>query len=56
MTLAAIPLFDGIYVAISLVLIVSIIAAAHYLYGIRETLREMQKVQKALASRLGAKV
>ena len=49
----AITLGHAIGVAISLVLLVAIAAAAHYLQQIRDTLREMQKTQKALATRLG---
>lgn len=52
----AVTLGHAIGVAISLVLLVAIAAAAHYLQQIRDTLREMQKTQKALATRLGAKV
>lgn len=52
----AFTLAHAIGVAISLVVIVAIAAAAHYLQQIRDMLREMQKTQKALATRLGAKV
>lgn len=47
---------NAISVAISLVLLVAIAATAHYLQQIRDILREMQKAQKALAARLGARV
>ncbi len=52
----AITIGHAIGVAMSLVLIVAIAATAHYLQQIRDTLREMQRTQKALATRLGAKV
>ena len=52
----AITLGHAIGVAISLVLLVAIAAAAHYLQQTRDNMREMQKTQKALATRLGAKV
>lgn len=52
----AITLGHAIGVAMSLVLLVAIAATAHYLQQVRDTLREMQKTQKAVATRLGAKV
>lgn len=39
--------------AISLVIIVAIIATAHYLQQIRDVLRDIHETQKKLASRLG---
>ena len=41
----------GIY--LSFVLIVSIIAAAHYLQQIRDVLRSMHEPQKKVAAKLG---
>jgi hypothetical protein len=52
----AFTLGHAVGVGISLAVIVAIAAAAHYLQQIRDTLREMQKTQKALAARLGARV
>ena len=43
-------------IALSLVVIVSIIAAAHYLQQIRDVLRDIHEAQKKLATRLGVKV
>ena len=43
----------AVEVAISLVLIVSIIAAAHYLQQIRDLLRSIHETQGKVAAKLG---
>ncbi len=44
---------NAVEVAISLVLVVSIIATAHYLQQIRDVLRSMHETQKKVAVKLG---
>lgn len=46
-------LATGIGLTVSLVLIVAIIASAHYLQQIRDILHGIHETQKKLASRLG---
>ena len=44
---------NAVEIEISLVLIVSIIAAAHYLQQIRDILRSMHETQNRVAAKLG---
>ena len=44
---------NAVGIAISLVLIVAIIAAAHYLQQIRDILRSMHETQNRVAAKLG---
>ena len=43
-------------ISLSLVLIVSIIMAAHYLQQIRDILRSMHETQKKMAARSGVRI
>lgn len=43
-------------ISLSLVLIVSIVAAAHYLQQIRDVLRSIHETQKKMAARSGVRI
>lgn len=43
-------------IALSVIILICIIAAAYFLNQIRDILREIQKTQRALAIKLGARV
>jgi hypothetical protein len=43
-------------IALSVIILICIIAAAYFLNQIRDILREMQKTQRAIALKLGARI
>lgn len=47
---------DILGLALSVIILICIIAAAYFLNQIRDILREIQKTQRALAIKLGARV
>ncbi len=47
---------DILGIALSVIILICIIAAAYFLNQIRDILREIKKTQRALAIKLGARV